>query len=597
MSAFRPRAFAIRLASAKATVPAPASTPIALPYDLNITRALDGGESSIGGFDNQGTAIDAATLPETISNNGVSFNLSAGDNKAVIASGQTIKIPAGKGGKLYIVAASSGDDTAATFLINGKPVTKIIQAWDGYIGQNDLRLWNGEQPELTYGWDLKTIGLLPGYIKRAPVAWYADHKMLPNGKPDYYGFCYLYRYEFDVPAQGGTLTLPKNQQVKIVAASIASPAADTITPSEPLYDVLNHASDKGALRVETDTVNDGKDVKFTVNNQTFFTPSETIHYTLDGQTPTISSPVYKEPLLFSQKATLKAAVYDENGVVESTGSASASVQTPQAPTLTGITHISPKVILLKFSESISKESAENTSNYTISPAANIASAALNPDGSSVTLTLAANLLNSTPGTVSVSGIKANLPDGLSISTPEETTLSAVGLVYQQDATATFDKSSKEIVKQNLPGLPVLGESSWTISAYITPGKLEDLTAIVGFGAGADDSKTNRYIINYNGGISFWGSNVDIPTGVPFEEGKGVLVTMTFDGSAVRIYKNGQFLTSGDADFVTAQPTVILAPNGPWDLGRRFTGSISNFKIWNYALPEDEVKALVSTDAK
>jgi hypothetical protein len=38
-----------------------------------------------------------------------------------------------------------------------------------------------------------------------------------------------------------------------------------------------------------------------------------IHYTLDGQPPSLSSPVYESPLLINETVTVKARFFDEDG--------------------------------------------------------------------------------------------------------------------------------------------------------------------------------------------------------------------------------------------------------------------------------------------
>ncbi|MBC8103794.1 MAG: hypothetical protein H7Z41_14560, partial [Cytophagales bacterium] len=79
-------------------------------------------------------------------------------------------------------------------------------------------------------------GITPGFIKRDPVAWCSDHWRLADGTNDAYRFCYLYRYALDVPDGVTTLTLPRNERVRILAATLAqNPNADT-TPAAPLYD-------------------------------------------------------------------------------------------------------------------------------------------------------------------------------------------------------------------------------------------------------------------------------------------------------------------------------------------------------------------------
>ncbi|HKS76680.1 MAG TPA: hypothetical protein VJQ82_25925, partial [Terriglobales bacterium] len=81
------------------------------------------------------------------------------------------------------------------------------------------------------------IGLSRGYIKRAPLAWYASHHHTPDGLNEPYQYSYLFAYSMQLPRNATTLTLPKNENVRILAISVAheSPA---VIPVEPLYDTL-----------------------------------------------------------------------------------------------------------------------------------------------------------------------------------------------------------------------------------------------------------------------------------------------------------------------------------------------------------------------
>ncbi len=97
-------------------------------------------------------------------------------------------------GRVYILAASAAGDQKATFKIGDKPVDLTIQDWGGYVGQWDNRIWATRQeavpagqarPGQAAGPRLRTIqeyaGLIPGYIKPAPVAWFASHRHLQDG--------------------------------------------------------------------------------------------------------------------------------------------------------------------------------------------------------------------------------------------------------------------------------------------------------------------------------------------------------------------------------------------------------------------------------
>jgi len=85
------------------------------------------------------------------------------------------------------------------------------------------------------------LGLAPGYIKRAPVAWYASHYHTPDGRNQPYAYSYLFGYAIDLPAHTRTLTLPSDPAIRILAISVAYTRPDA-APAHPLYDTLNYKS-------------------------------------------------------------------------------------------------------------------------------------------------------------------------------------------------------------------------------------------------------------------------------------------------------------------------------------------------------------------
>lgn len=235
MTAYHPRALAIKFGG-KAV--APPQTPVKLPYDVDVTSSGLG--ESDGKFDADGRTIPGELLPRKVTSGGVTFQMGNPMGHALNAirpSGQTISIPKGK--RLYFLAASSHGDRLAPFKVNGRIRTLKIQAWDGFIGQWDTRLWEGAQEdEKAFGWTHKLSGIAPGFIKRDPVAWYADHKRLADGVNDAYHFCYLFRYCLELPEGAKTVTLPFDRQIVILAATVADSAGEEVRPLRPLYDTL-----------------------------------------------------------------------------------------------------------------------------------------------------------------------------------------------------------------------------------------------------------------------------------------------------------------------------------------------------------------------
>jgi alpha-mannosidase len=266
---YQPRTFAIKLSDATAKVAAPQSQPVPLAYDKSVATADH--KVSTGGFDSEGKSLPGEMLPAEIAYDGITFHLAPateGKLNAVTADGQIINLPEGNYDRLYLLAASYGGDQHATFQIGSTSVPLTIQDWSGYIGQWDNRQWktipvpppatpaagdNSKEAQRalrtlfyikTHGPIMKPgfVGLTPGFIKRAPVAWYASHLHSTDGSNAIYNYSYLYAYTVDVPAGAKALTLPTNDHIRILAITAAA-AGEHTQPAQPLYDTLDRTAD------------------------------------------------------------------------------------------------------------------------------------------------------------------------------------------------------------------------------------------------------------------------------------------------------------------------------------------------------------------
>jgi alpha-mannosidase len=83
-------------------------------------------------------------------------------------------------------------------------------------------------------------GIVPGFIKRTPVAWFASHRHNSDGANEAYAYSYLFAYSLEVPSGARTLVLPNNDRVRILAITVASEVGD-VRPAQPLYDTLERS--------------------------------------------------------------------------------------------------------------------------------------------------------------------------------------------------------------------------------------------------------------------------------------------------------------------------------------------------------------------
>lgn len=281
-SGYQPRTFALKLGTPPIHLSNPQSEPIALHYDL--AAASNDDTKSTSGFDGKGDSLPAEMLPRQLPFGDVDFQLApAGTDKpdAILAKGQTIDLPGGNFNKVYILAASSDGDQKATFHIGNKLAEVTIQDWGGFIGQWDTRLWKPAPDKVTVGgpgpgggfaphevalrknwavsanhatWNLQDrgspnwspqypedyLGLTPGYIKRADLAWYASHHHNPEGLNEPYEYSYLFAYGMEIPPHATKLTLPTNDKIRILAISVVR-EEPPLRPAQPLYDTLGRS--------------------------------------------------------------------------------------------------------------------------------------------------------------------------------------------------------------------------------------------------------------------------------------------------------------------------------------------------------------------
>jgi alpha-mannosidase len=245
---YQPRTFALKLGAAPAKVAAPLSQPVALPYDRAVASRDQA--KSAGGFDAGGRSLPAEMLPGEIPYAGIRFKLASPDKpNAVAPHGQGIRLPAGDFTRLYVLAASADGDQKATFRIGGKAVELTIQDWGGYIGQWDNRIWKSKEvplpprpgagagtvPRTRIDPYAEMVGLTPGFIKPAPVAWFASHRHTADGANEAYAYSYLYAYTIDVPANAKVLGLPDNDRIRILAVTVAHEPAQ-VHAAQPLLD-------------------------------------------------------------------------------------------------------------------------------------------------------------------------------------------------------------------------------------------------------------------------------------------------------------------------------------------------------------------------
>jgi alpha-mannosidase len=249
---FQPRTFALKLAGPFAKS-SPRSQPLPLSYDL--AGATNDGERVKAGFDGEGNALPQEMLPVNLMYGGITFRLSREKQNTLIARGQTLPIPNGVR-RLYVLAASIGGEERTSWKVDNVVTDLTIQSWRGFVGQWDNRQWKRTEVQLPprtpppdippdiaallqrsrtrvddYG---QMTGITPGFVKGSSLAWFASHHHTQAGTNEAYAYSYLCAYQIDVPVGAKTLTLPNNEQIRILAIT-GSNEAERVKPARPLY--------------------------------------------------------------------------------------------------------------------------------------------------------------------------------------------------------------------------------------------------------------------------------------------------------------------------------------------------------------------------
>ncbi|HET6644743.1 MAG TPA: glycoside hydrolase family 38 C-terminal domain-containing protein [Fimbriimonadales bacterium] len=566
----------LRVHLKRAGAPKAKSVQLQIPFDLDVVSMPS--EKGGGAFDNSGVSYSGDMLPKSLALGGVKFNLgpsSAGANNAMRMNGQTIALPKGYS-RIYLLAASTQDENAT--LTFGKAQANVrIPSWTGYVGQWDTRLWDGKQPEEAFDWKLPFAGLAPGYIKNAEVAWYASHGHLADGSNNYYVYTYLFKFGFDTHG-ATTLKLPKSPNIKIFAISAANDAQSIASPATGLMDDLHDHLQSGSPEISASDPLPTGGVNVTITPPLYYRKGE-IRYTLDDSAPSPESPEYNHDFYLGKDATVTAAVVDASGRVRGSNKKRITVTDRVAPKVVGATvYRGLGIAEIRFSEKIDPAFAVDTRNYSMKGAV-MRSASVDDSGRGVSLTFEPNADGATMHVLAkdMAGNRIDADVAMESASPIFT-----APPLEPSKEATFSAALPDE-----PGKP------WTINFWLRVDKRPaDLTLIAGFGTPTDGrSGRGRYLVEMDGHVQFWASNQDVTTETAMDIGTWQMLTAAYDGSEVRVYKNGSLIGSGKSNLSRDSGGVYIMPIDAWDKKRRLDGEIRGFEIWGVALPAAAVNKL------
>jgi alpha-mannosidase len=296
LAPFQPRAFALSPGAAPVRLEPPACLPLELVFDLDgISRDDD---PSDGDFDGAGHALAGELLPVQVVREGIPFTIGPdgpGQANVLLCRGQTVRLPRGHYNRLYVLAAAVGGGRRAVFAVDGQTTSFWVQDYSEPIGQWDSRLVGNLFTE-------DPAAMTPAYINRAEVAWVGTHRHDRELGNEAYVLTYAFKHGTDLPATAREIVLPDDENIRLLAMTLARDENTQLIPAQPLYDRCRTTS--VAIQASRRAFLDSCLITLSSPN-----PDARIHYTLDGSPPSDDSPLYRKPFALYETATVQAAAY------------------------------------------------------------------------------------------------------------------------------------------------------------------------------------------------------------------------------------------------------------------------------------------------
>ena len=220
------RSFAVKFEKPTQTLSKIEQKSVAIPFNED---AISFDSKREDGNMANGLTLPAELIPSEVVSEDINFKMGSttdGAKNIVAAKGQKIALPVGNFNKLYILAAAT-KDTQGSLIVGKQTIQLGVQDWTGFIGQHYGRILDEK--------NTKVNQIINAFSKRDNIAWYASHCHSPKAN-EAYQYSYLYKYEIDLPKGAKSVTLPKNDNIKIFAITVVNNANEDVTPLQPLYD-------------------------------------------------------------------------------------------------------------------------------------------------------------------------------------------------------------------------------------------------------------------------------------------------------------------------------------------------------------------------
>ncbi len=147
-------------------------------------------------------------------------------------------------------------------------------------------------------------------------------------------------------------------------------------------------------------------------------------------------------------------------------------------------------------------------------------------------------------------------------------------------------------------LPVLAADTWSVNLWVYPTEIPKdwrLAWCLGEKPYNISASSRTLYASGGGNISFANPQasgyVYTVSTIPWDINQWQMVTTTYDGSIVRIYKNGVLIAMRDQTF-SDSPGEVRVPSYAWDSKDFFAGRFDEFTVWRGVLSVDDILDLV-----
>ncbi len=307
-----------------------------------------------------------------------------------------------------------------------------------------------------------------------------------------------------------------------------------------------------------------------------------------ARAPTAASPVYTGPFTLEDVTTVRAAEIDGAGTTQIANASLDIHDTTPPQVASGQMLPDLPLAMVDFSKPVSKDTAEQAANYHFDGGFVVKSASLGLDGRTVTLELNHAATLTTSANLTVSGVKDVSPAG-NLIIPQAVGLTSGGRVF-----ASGPLLAKTPQEFKIADLPVKARDPWTINLFCkVEHQPENQTIVAGFGRATDGRVgTGRFLSKFANGIHFWSANEDVETTTPLDLGRWQMLTATYDGQTLRVYKDAVKLAEQKVDLSDDLSQVEVMPKDPWEQERVLDGEVRDMTIWKQSLSPGQLQILL-----